>query len=183
MHLAKYTTPAGTLGVGSVQDTFLVPLLGADPSVASLSDILEADDPQAVVSSLSQSIQTIVSIHDVTLLPPIDSQEVWAAGVTYKRSQSARMEESEVSASSYDRVYEADRPEIFLKATPHRVVGPNQPVRIRADSQWNVPEPELTLVLNSRLCIVGLTVGNDVSSHCICRKPKCTTKAARWDPG
>ena len=165
MHLAKYTTPAGTLGVGSVQDTFLVPLLGADPSVASLSDILEADDPQAVVSSLSQSIQTIVSIHDVTLLPPIDSQEVWAAGVTYKRSQSARMEESEVSASSYDRVYEADRPEIFLKATPHRVVGPNQPVRIRADSQWNVPEPELTLVLNSRLCIVGLTVGNDVSSR------------------
>ncbi|MDG2223851.1 MAG: fumarylacetoacetate hydrolase family protein, partial [Rubripirellula sp.] len=94
-----------------------------------------------------------------------DDQEVWAAGVTYKRSQTARMEESEAAASCYDRVYEADRPELFFKATPHRVSGHGQPLRIRADATWNVPEPEVTLVLNAKLDIVGLTVGNDMSSR------------------
>lgn len=165
MHLAKYETPAGNLGVGKVQDKFLVPVLGIDPTVTSLTDILESDDPQGLVASLSQAGQTAISINDVTLLPPIDDQEVWAAGVTYIRSKSARMEESEAAASCYDRVYEADRPEIFFKATSHRVVGPNRAVRIRTDSQWNVPEPELTLVLDSRLRTVGVTVGNDVSSR------------------
>jgi len=98
-------------------------------------------------------------------LAPVDDQEVWAAGVTYRRSQAARMEESEAAASCYDRVYSSPRPELFLKATPHRVVGPGQPVRIRVDSFWNVPEPELTLALNSRLEIVGYTIGNDMSSR------------------
>jgi 2-dehydro-3-deoxy-D-arabinonate dehydratase len=98
-------------------------------------------------------------------LPPIDAQEVWAAGVTYKRSQTARMEESEAAASCYDRVYNADRPELFLKATAHRVRGHHQPLRIRSDATWNVPEPEVTLVLSPKLKIVGLTVGNDMSSR------------------
>jgi len=165
MHLAKYKTPAGTVRLGSIQDDRILPLLDTDPSVHSLYQILEADDPAALVATLIGSEQSSLSIQEVTLLPPIDHQEVWAAGVTYKRSKSARMEESEAAASCYDRVYDADRPEIFLKATPHRVVGPGQPIHVRSDSQWNVPEPELTLVLDSRLRVVGLTVGNDVSSR------------------
>jgi 2-dehydro-3-deoxy-D-arabinonate dehydratase len=101
------------------------------------------------------------------LLPPIGSQEVWAAGVTYFRSRSARMEESKSSGGGdfYDRVYLAERPELFFKATPHRVAGPGQPVRIRRDARWNVPEPELTLVINSSGKIIGYTVGNDMSSR------------------
>lgn len=101
------------------------------------------------------------------LLPPIGSQEVWAAGVTYVRSKTARMEESEKPSSSdfYDQVYVADRPELFFKATPHRVAGPGQAVRIRRDADWHVPEPELALALNAAGEIVGYTVGNDVSAR------------------
>ena len=101
------------------------------------------------------------------LLPPIGSQEVWAAGVTYFRSRSARIEESKSAGGGdfYDRVYQAERPELFFKATPHRVAGPGQPVRIRRDAHWNVPEPELALVVNSAGKIIGYTVGNDMSSR------------------
>ena len=101
------------------------------------------------------------------LLPPIDSQEVWAAGVTYFRSRTARMEESKSAGGGdfYDRVYTADRPELFFKATAHRVRGHGQPVRIRRDARWNVPEPELTLAVTSRGAIVGYTIGNDMSSR------------------
>lgn len=100
-------------------------------------------------------------------LPPIGSQEVWAAGVTYLRSREARMEESKDAGGGdfYARVYEAERPELFFKATPHRVVGHLQPVRIRRDSAWNVPEPELTLFISSAGSIEGYTVGNDMSSR------------------
>jgi 2-dehydro-3-deoxy-D-arabinonate dehydratase len=98
-------------------------------------------------------------------LPPIDQQEVWAAGVTYKRSMAARMEESATAASCYDRVYVSPRPEIFFKATPHRVAGHGQPLRIRVDSEWNVPEPELALVISSKQQLVGFTIGNDMSSR------------------
>ncbi len=101
------------------------------------------------------------------VLPPIGSQEVWAAGVTYFRSRTARMEESKSAGGGdfYDRVYEAERPELFFKAAPYRVRGSGDPVRIRADSAWNVPEPELTLVVNTRGAIVGYTIGNDMSSR------------------
>ncbi len=99
------------------------------------------------------------------LLAPLDTQEVWAAGVTYQRSREARMEESADGGSFYDKVYRAQRPELFFKATPNRVVGPNQPVRIRCDSQWNVPEPELALVINTRGQIIAFTIGNDMSSR------------------
>lgn len=100
-----------------------------------------------------------------TLLAPIGSQEVWAAGVTYWRSRDARMDESKAAGggSFYDRVYEAERPELFFKATPHRVVGPDGTLRLRKDSRWMVPEPELTLVVNRRGEIVGYTIGNDLS--------------------
>jgi 2-dehydro-3-deoxy-D-arabinonate dehydratase len=98
------------------------------------------------------------------LLAPTDAQEVWAAGVTYERSRVAREEES-AGSGIYERVYTAERPEIFLKATPSRTVGPNDAVVIRKDSQWNVPEPELGLVVNQALELVGFTVGNDMSSR------------------
>lgn len=99
--------------------------------------------------------------------PLVQSQEVWAAGVTYYRSRTARMEESQDAGGGdfYDRVYAAERPELFLKATPHRVAAPGGGVRIRSDSSWNVPEPELTLAINSRGQIFGYTLGNDMSSR------------------
>jgi 2-dehydro-3-deoxy-D-arabinonate dehydratase len=103
------------------------------------------------------------------LLPPIGSQEVWAAGVTYLRSRDARMEEAESAGGSdvYQKVYEAERPELFFKALPHRVAGSGQQVYIRKDSAWNVPEPELTLFINSRGSIQAYTIGNDMSSRSI----------------
>lgn len=103
------------------------------------------------------------------IMAPIGSQEVWAAGVTYLRSKVARMEESEESggATFYDKVYDAERPELFFKATPQRVVGTNDYVRIRKDSTWDVPEPELTLIITSSGKIVGYTIGNDMSSRSI----------------
>lgn len=105
----------------------------------------------------------------LTLLPPMQGQELWASGVTYLRSKVERQEESKDSGGGdfYQRVYEAERPELFFKATRHRVVGHGGAVRIRADSSWNVPEPELALVLNRRGAIVGYTIGNDMSSRSI----------------
>lgn len=104
---------------------------------------------------------------DTDIVAPIGTQEVWAAGVTYFRSRTARMEESKDAGggSFYDRVYLADRPELFFKATPHRVAGHQQNVRLRQDSKWNVPEPELTLAVNSAGRIIGYTIGNDMSSR------------------
>jgi len=99
------------------------------------------------------------------ILAPIGTQEVWAAGVTYFRSRTARMEESKDAGGGtfYDRVYEAERPEIFFKATPQRTVGPGAAMHLRSDSTWMVPEPELTLAINSRGEIIGCTIGNDLS--------------------
>jgi 2-dehydro-3-deoxy-D-arabinonate dehydratase len=98
---------------------------------------------------------------------PIEHQEVWASGVTYYRSRSARIEESKDAGGGdfYDRVYSAERPELFFKAVAHKVAGPNSAVRIRSDAKWSVPEPELTLVVNARGKIIGYTIGNDMSSR------------------
>lgn len=106
---------------------------------------------------------------DRHLLPPIGSQEVWAAGVTYLKSRDARMEESGQSggADFYDKVYSAERPELFFKALPHRVAASGEAVYIRRDSEWNVPEPELTLFINSNGNVQGYTIGNDMSSRSI----------------
>lgn len=121
---------------------------------------------------LRESIRSIKplsgdALTDLRPLAPIGSQEVWAAGVTYFRSRDARMEESQSAGggSFYDRVYSAERPELFFKASPHRVVGMDQPVRIRRDSTWNVPEPELTLLISPSARIIGYTIGNDMSSR------------------
>jgi 2-dehydro-3-deoxy-D-arabinonate dehydratase len=110
-----------------------------------------------------------VDVISTELLPPIQGQEVWACGVTYYRSKVGRQEESKESGGGdfYARVYEAERPEIFFKATAHRTVGHGGKVRIRKDSDWNVPEPELTVVLTSSGKIIGYTIGNDMSSRSI----------------
>ena len=101
------------------------------------------------------------------ILAPIGGQEVWAAGVTYYRSRDARMAESKDTGGGdfYDRVYLAERPELFFKATANRVAAPDEAVRIRSDAKWSVPEPELTLLINPRRQIIGYTIGNDMSSR------------------
>ena len=166
MKLAKYKVDSGNAGVALVDGTQLRPLkLGGKRQYQSLFDILEADEPSEVVDFLIDGKAKPLDLATTPLLPPIDGQEVWAAGVTYKRSQTARMEESEAAADCYDRVYNSLRPDLFFKATPHRVAGHGQPLRIRRDATWSVPEPELALVLNSHMQLVGYTIGNDMSSR------------------
>lgn len=108
-----------------------------------------------------------VALNANEALAPVDSQEVWASGVTYYRSRSARIEESKDAGGGtfYDRVYSAERPELFFKSIGHKVIGPGGTVRIRSDARWSVPEPELTLVVNAAGQIAGYTIGNDMSSR------------------
>lgn len=132
------------------------------PVGTRLDAILHAPDPRREIENRLGAGQVTESVR---WLAPIEDQEVWGAGVTYERSKVARQEESESGGSFYDQVYRADRPELFFKATPSRVVGPGEPVRIRSDTAWSVPEPELTLVLAPDLRIVGYTIGNDMSAR------------------
>ena len=117
----------------------------------------------------SNRIKDANSILENNLKAPVQSQEIWASGVTYYNSKLGREEESKEAGGSsfYAKVYEADRPELFFKATAHRTVGNGGVVRIRKDSSWNVPEPELTLVITSNGKIIGYTIGNDMSSRSI----------------
>jgi 2-dehydro-3-deoxy-D-arabinonate dehydratase len=130
-----------------------------------MKPLIERNDLDDLLRSLAQQSLPRFGLEAVQLLPPVEQQEIWAAGVTYQRSKTARMQESNFSATAYDRVYEAPRPELFFKALPEKVVGPDEPVGIRRDAAWSVPEPELALVLNSRGRIVGYTIGNDMSSR------------------
>jgi len=131
----------------------------------SWDSLFQQDDAGAYLEK--QDAQPLDSFNLNHLLPPIDGQEVWAAGVTYWRSRTARMEESSQAGgqSFYDRVYEAERPELFFKATGHRTVTHGQAVAVRRDSSWMVPEPELVLVISSRGRILGYTIGNDMSAR------------------
>jgi 2-dehydro-3-deoxy-D-arabinonate dehydratase len=131
----------------------------------TLTALLERDDRLELLADLARQDLPRWPLNQVTILPPLDSQEVWAAGVTYLRSKKARMDESAFSANAYDQVYDAQRPELFFKALPHKVVGPGQPVGIRHDARWSVPEPELALVFNSRAELAGFTIGNDMSAR------------------
>jgi 2-dehydro-3-deoxy-D-arabinonate dehydratase len=149
--------------IGAVSDAGVVDLTPG--GVASLAAVLDSAEPAGMVRAARAAAATPLPFADVVLLPPVERQEVWAAGVTYLRSKTARMEESDFSATAYDRVYDAPRPEIFFKAVADKVVGPGDGVGIRADARWNVPEPELALVMNSRGDIVGCTIGNDMSSR------------------
>ncbi len=131
----------------------------------AIDDLFTAADPVAVARQAWEGGEPAVLPE--ALLAPVGNQEIWAAGVTYLRSRTARMEESKDAGGGtfYDKVYHAERPELFFKGTPHRVAGPGKPVRIRKDSKWNVPEPELTLAINRDGRIFGYTVGNDMSSR------------------
>jgi 2-dehydro-3-deoxy-D-arabinonate dehydratase len=152
--------------------------VGDAPMRVGLDDLLRLslDEARAVIESARATADL-----GGALLPPVDSQEVWGTGVTYERSRAGRIAES-TEGGIYDRVYVARRPEVFFKATAQRVVGPGQPVGVRADSPWNAPEPELGLVLNPAGEIFGYVVGDDVSSRSIeGENPLYLTQAKVYD--
>jgi 2-dehydro-3-deoxy-D-arabinonate dehydratase len=161
VQLASSEVRIGAVSEGQVRFLDLEDYVG----MRSLGDILHSDDPGAVARDLIDDRAPHLPLDEVTLLPPIDQQEIWAAGVTYQRSQEARERESAGAARFYDLVYSAPRPELFFKATSTRVVAPGGAVYIRRDSRWSVPEPEFALVLSPRLQIVGYTIGNDMSAR------------------
>jgi 2-dehydro-3-deoxy-D-arabinonate dehydratase len=174
MHLCRFHRPGRGVRLGLVRDgiiydvsarwptmtAFLEWSVGHDDIGAFLEQALDAAEQVTTLAEANQAPNP-AAVH---LLKPTDDQEIWAAGVTYERSRVAREEES-AGSGIYDRVYTAPRPEIFFKATPSRTVGPHEAVVVRADSGWNVPEPELALVINPALELVGFTVGNDMSSR------------------
>jgi 2-dehydro-3-deoxy-D-arabinonate dehydratase len=131
----------------------------------SFNSCLESEDPVGDLDRIARRELSTLDLGSIRFLPPVERQEIWAAGVTYLRSKSARMDESDFSASAYDRVYSASRPELFFKSMPEKVVAHTQPVGIRRDARWSVPEPELALILTSRGRIAGYTIGNDMSSR------------------
>jgi 2-dehydro-3-deoxy-D-arabinonate dehydratase len=134
---------------------------------SSIDALLAHDDLHRYLSAAIERTAPTDQLLKAALLAPIEHQEVWASGVTYYRSRSARIEESKDAGGGdfYDRVYSAERPELFFKAVAHKVAGPDSHVKIRRDATWSVPEPELTLVINPRGQIIGYTVGNDMSSR------------------
>ena len=160
MQICKVQLPSGQSAAGWV-DGKLVRLLTSNV----LTDYLHADAPTQAIQEGIDPHQTGLILQQTKLLAPIERQEVWAAGVTYKRSQEARERESAGAARFYDLVYSAPRPELFFKAPAYRVSGPGERVHIRRDSKWNVPEPELALVISPQLKLVGFTIGNDMSSR------------------
>jgi 2-dehydro-3-deoxy-D-arabinonate dehydratase len=140
--------------------SYLVPQMNWDALIGHV-------DLHGYLLSLAAAPRRVADLAGARILAPIGSQEVWAAGVTYYRSRDARMAESKDAGGGdfYDRVYSAERPELFFKATASRVASPGDAVRIRSDAKWSVPEPELTLVINPRGQIIGYTIGNDMSSR------------------
>jgi 2-dehydro-3-deoxy-D-arabinonate dehydratase len=164
MNICRFRQDAAEARIGMVLDGSAVADL-TPAGIGSLQALLESEDPAAELKRVDPARLPRLALDTIQLCPPVEGQEVWAAGVTYLRSKRARMEESEFSATAYDRVYEAERPELFFKSLPEKVVANREPVGIRRDARWNVPEPELALVLNSRGRIVGYTIGNDMSAR------------------
>ena len=165
MRLCRFATDADArIRVGLItDDDTLLDLAAA--GIDRMHSLLEREDLTEELARLARAGLPQHWPDEVRLATPVESQEVWAAGVTYLRSKQARMVESEFSADAYDHVYEAARPEIFFKSMPEKVVSPGDAVGIRSDARWNVPEPELALVINSVGRIVGFTIGNDMSSR------------------
>jgi 2-dehydro-3-deoxy-D-arabinonate dehydratase len=165
MQVAKYRVDSDPIPrIGLVEGDRLRPLaLGT----GALTELLHSDDVPATVEDWKATAGSpaLLPLQSVRLCAPLDFQEVWGAGVTYERSKVARQEESEGAARFYDLVYRADRPELFFKATPSRVVDPSRPIRVRRDTRWCVPEPELALVLSPAMKLIGYTIGNDVSAR------------------
>jgi 2-dehydro-3-deoxy-D-arabinonate dehydratase len=164
MKLCRFKDKQGQARVGLVtDDSTLLDLTPA--SITQLQPLLESDNPVAQLNQITKQNLRRLALSDIQLCAPVERQEVWAAGVTYLRSKTARMKESDFSATAYDKVYAAERPELFFKSIAEKVVATGEPVGIRRDARWNVPEPELALVLNSRGKIAGYTIGNDMSSR------------------
>ena len=165
MKLCRYRLDDGMprVGVLSRRGDAVIDLSAA--GIERLDALLDERNPVRTLERVTMRRLPRHELSAVTLLAPVDEQEVWAVGVTYLRSKAARMDESDFSASAYDRVYDAKRPELFFKALPHKVVGTGDAVGIRRDARWSVPEPELVLVLNSRGALVGYAIGNDMSSR------------------
>lgn len=179
MYLFRFRAGDGAIHLGIEDETggcYDVTRVLPD-AFGSLSAWLAQDDPLAAVAmalSVARDERRAGAAFflppDTPRLAPVDTgQEIWAAGVTYERSRVARKEESKSAGGGdfYDRVYDAERPELFFKASGWRAAGPGEPIRVRRDSEWNVPEPEMTLALSAAGRIVGVTVGNDVSSRSI----------------
>ena len=164
MKLCRFQTASSRPRVGLVLDESTILDLSAE-GIDRISSLLEFDGLLSQLANLAGQNLPRHALGDVRLLAPVEQQEVWAVGVTYLRSKKARMEESDFSATAYDKVYEAPRPELFFKALPEKVVAPGEAVGIRKDAKWNVPEPELTFVINSRGRIAGYTIGNDMSAR------------------
>jgi 2-dehydro-3-deoxy-D-arabinonate dehydratase len=164
MKLCRFTVATSQVRIGLITSGHTVIDL-TDAGVHRLEGLLQRADLRDELTRLSQAELPKHPLESVRLVTPVESQEVWAAGVTYLRSKQARMMESDFSANAYDRVYEATRPEIFFKSLPEKVVSPGDAVGIRRDARWNVPEPELALVISSSGKIVGFTIGNDMSSR------------------
>jgi len=164
MKVCRFRYGSDDIRIGLVTDEPVVHDL-TPAGITHLHPLLESDDPEGRLRQIAVRDLPGVAVADVRLCAPVERQEVWAAGVTYLRSKAARMEESTREATAYDRVYDAERPELFFKALAEKVAAPGQPVGIRRDAHWNVPEPELALVLNSRGRIAGYTIGNDMSSR------------------
>jgi 2-dehydro-3-deoxy-D-arabinonate dehydratase len=166
VQLCKLRAENGVIQVGCIdgQRVFILP---TDPAsrFRSLSEILHSDDPLGIVRELAPQATSSLDLDSATLLAPIDLQEVWGAGVTYRRSREARERESVGAARFYDLAYSAPRPELFFKAPAYRVVGPGGTIRVRRDSKWTVPEPEMALVISPAMKVVGFTIGNDVSAR------------------
>ena len=162
--LCRFTAlPRSDVRVGLIDAGIVRDLTPA--GVHRLDALLERSDLGEHLARATQTPLTEWPLDQVRLWTPVESQEIWAAGVTYLRSKQARMEESDFSARAYDHVYDAARPEIFFKSVPDKVVSPGEAVGIRRDAHWSVPEPELTLVFNSAGSLVGFTIGNDMSSR------------------
>jgi 2-dehydro-3-deoxy-D-arabinonate dehydratase len=161
MRLIKFSA-GGMPHVGMLEGQRVIPLSSGQ---YALTELLHTENPTRSAFELARQAGATLDLGSIRLLAPIDDQEVWGAGLTYERSKQARHEESEQGGSCYDRVYRAPRPELFFKATPGRVVGPDEAIRVRSDSCWSVPEPELALVISPRLEHVGFTIGNDVSAR------------------
>ena len=163
MKLCRYQQGSSRPRIGLLLEDAVLDL--SAEGIDRLASLLEFDGLIPQLTALAGQNLPRVPLAGVKLLSPVEQQEVWAVGVTYLRSKQARMEESDFSATAYDRVYEAGRPELFFKALPEKVVPPGDAVGIRRDAKWNVPEPELVLAVNSRGKIVGYSIGNDMSSR------------------
>jgi 2-dehydro-3-deoxy-D-arabinonate dehydratase len=164
MRLCRFKTNDDEIHVGLLRENDEVSDLSA-AGIDSLTALLEEPNPVERVEAIAGQTGPVYGLAQVQLLVPLEQQEVWAAGVTYLRSRTARMAESSFNALAYDRVYEAERPEIFFKSLAEKVVGPGDAVGIRRDSRWSVPEPELALMINSRGQVTGFTLGNDMSAR------------------